>query len=127
MNLDSNPGHASTGLDRYRNCRVDSGGASRTANPWRLHGFSEILYAFTSASNNNGSAFAGLVPPNTPFYNVALGLAIWFRPLLGQFVAVVGGGGAPWQAEEACCQSLPEPCPPWSDVCRAFDWNYPAW
>jgi len=41
------------------------------------HGFSEILYAFTSAGNNNGSAFAGL-SANTPFYNVALGLVIWF-------------------------------------------------
>ena len=41
------------------------------------HGFSEILYAVTSAANNNGSAFAGL-SANTPFYNVLLGLAIWF-------------------------------------------------
>jgi K+-transporting ATPase ATPase A chain len=41
------------------------------------HGFSEVLYAFSSASNNNGSAFAGL-STNTPFYNVALGLAMLF-------------------------------------------------
>jgi len=41
------------------------------------HGFSEILYAFSSASNNNGSAFAGL-GTNTPFYNVALGFAMLF-------------------------------------------------
>ena len=41
------------------------------------HGFSEILYAFSSAANNNGSAFAGL-NANTPFYNTALGLAIFF-------------------------------------------------
>jgi len=40
------------------------------------HGFSEILYAFTSASNNNGSAFAG-ISANTPFYNTALGLVMW--------------------------------------------------
>jgi K+-transporting ATPase ATPase A chain len=40
-------------------------------------GFSEILYAFSSAGNNNGSAFAGLTA-NTPFYNVALGLAMLF-------------------------------------------------
>jgi len=40
-------------------------------------GFSEILYAFTSAGNNNGSAFAGLTA-NTPFYNVALGIAMLF-------------------------------------------------
>jgi potassium-transporting ATPase potassium-binding subunit len=41
------------------------------------HGFSEILYAFSSTSNNNGSAFAGL-GTNTPFYNVALGFATLF-------------------------------------------------
>ncbi|MBP9093824.1 potassium-transporting ATPase subunit KdpA [bacterium] len=40
------------------------------------HGFSEILYAFSSASNNNGSAFAGL-SANTPFYNYALGVAMF--------------------------------------------------
>ena len=39
------------------------------------HGFSEILYAFSSASNNNGSAFAG-INANTPFYNVLLGIAM---------------------------------------------------
>jgi potassium-transporting ATPase potassium-binding subunit len=39
------------------------------------HGFSEVLYAFSSAGNNNGSAFAGLTA-NEPFYNVALGLAM---------------------------------------------------
>jgi K+-transporting ATPase ATPase A chain len=41
------------------------------------HGFSEVLYAFSSAGNNNGSAFAGL-GANTPFYNTALGLAMLF-------------------------------------------------
>jgi potassium-transporting ATPase potassium-binding subunit len=41
------------------------------------HGFSEVLYAFSSAGNNNGSAFAGL-NVNTPFYNVTLGLAMLF-------------------------------------------------
>jgi K+-transporting ATPase ATPase A chain len=41
------------------------------------HGFSEILYAFSSAGNNNGSAFAGLTA-NTPFYNTALALAMFF-------------------------------------------------
>lgn len=44
------------------------------------HGFSEVMYAFTSAGNNNGSAFAGL-GANTPFYNTALGLAM----LIGRF------------------------------------------
>jgi K+-transporting ATPase ATPase A chain len=41
------------------------------------HGFSEVLYAFSSAGNNNGSAFAGL-GTNTPFYNIALGFAMLF-------------------------------------------------
>lgn len=47
-----------------------------TSNPGP-HGFSQILYAFSSAGNNNGSAFAGLTA-NMPFYNIALGLAMWF-------------------------------------------------
>ena len=46
------------------------------ANPG-AHGFSEILYAFSSASNNNGSAFAGL-GANTTFYNIALGICMFF-------------------------------------------------
>jgi K+-transporting ATPase ATPase A chain len=41
------------------------------------HGFSEVLYAFSSAGNNNGSAFAGL-GANTPFYNTALGTVMFF-------------------------------------------------
>ena len=47
-------------------------GRAGAANPG-AHGFSEILYAFSSAGNNNGSAFAGL-SANTPFYNIALGI-----------------------------------------------------
>jgi len=54
---------------------VDVGKAS-VANAG-AHGFSEILYAFSSAGNNNGSAFAGL-SANTHFYNTALGLAMLF-------------------------------------------------
>jgi K+-transporting ATPase ATPase A chain len=54
---------------------LDAGKAG-VANPG-AHGFSEILYAFSSASNNNGSAFAGL-SANTPFYNTALGICMWF-------------------------------------------------
>ena len=50
-------------------------GRSSVLNPG-AHGFSEVLYAFSSAGNNNGSAFAGL-NANTPFYNVALGLAMF--------------------------------------------------
>ncbi|HYQ73636.1 potassium-transporting ATPase subunit KdpA [Cellulomonas sp.] len=49
-----------------------------------VHGFSEVLYAFTSAANNNGSAFAGLTA-NTPWLNSALGVAM----LLGRFVPIV--------------------------------------
>ncbi|RIJ69989.1 potassium-transporting ATPase subunit KdpA [Nakamurella silvestris] len=49
-----------------------------------LHGLSEVLYAFTSAANNNGSAFAGLTA-NTPWFNTALGVAM----ALGRFVPIV--------------------------------------
>jgi len=55
---------------------VTVAGKAGIANPG-VHGFSEILYAFSSASNNNGSAFAGL-SANTPFYNTALGLCMLF-------------------------------------------------
>ncbi len=48
------------------------------------HGFSEVLYAFTSASNNNGSAFAGITV-NTPWWDTALGLAM----LLGRFLPII--------------------------------------
>ena len=48
------------------------------------HGFSEILYAFTSAVGNNGSAFAGITS-GTPFYNGMLGVAMW----LGRFFVIV--------------------------------------
>ena len=60
-------------------------GAGKTgiANPG-AHGFSEILYALSSAANNNGSAFAGL-SANTPFYNTLLGIAVW----LGRFGVIV--------------------------------------
>ena len=58
-------------------------GKAGVANPG-AHGFSEILYAFTSAANNNGSAFAGL-SANTPFYNAMLAVAMWF----GRFAVIV--------------------------------------
>ena len=58
-------------------------GKAGVANPG-AHGFSEILYAYSSAANNNGSAFAGL-SANTPFYNYTLGIAMW----LGRFVPIV--------------------------------------
>ena len=49
-----------------------------------IHGYSELLYAFTSAANNNGSAFAGLTA-NTVWMNTALGVAM----LLGRFLPIV--------------------------------------
>jgi K+-transporting ATPase ATPase A chain len=55
---------------------VAKAGTSAIFNPG-AHGFSEVLYAFSSTGNNNGSAFAGL-GANTPFYNVALGLVMFF-------------------------------------------------
>ncbi|WP_321952277.1 potassium-transporting ATPase subunit KdpA [Paraburkholderia bannensis] len=58
-------------------------GKAGIANPG-AHGFSEILYAFSSAANNNGSAFAGLTV-STPFYNWLLGVAMWF----GRFGTIV--------------------------------------
>ena len=58
-------------------------GKAGIANPG-AHGFSEILYALTSAGNNNGSAFAGL-SANTPFYNTLLGVVMW----LGRFGVIV--------------------------------------
>jgi K+-transporting ATPase ATPase A chain len=61
---------------------VDAGRAA-VGNPG-AHGFSEILYAFSSAGNNNGSAFGG-ISANTPFYNVALALTMW----LGRFWPIV--------------------------------------
>ena len=48
------------------------------------HGFTEILYAYTSAANNNGSAFAGLAA-NTPWYNLTLALAM----LAGRFLVIL--------------------------------------
>jgi len=60
-----------------------AGGKAGIANPG-AHGFSEILYALTSAGNNNGSAFAGL-SANTPFYNTLLGIVMW----LGRFGVIV--------------------------------------
>jgi len=62
---------------------LTSAGTAGILNPG-AHGFSEILYAYSSASNNNGSAFGGL-SVNTPFYNATLGIAMWF----GRFVWIV--------------------------------------
>jgi K+-transporting ATPase ATPase A chain len=59
---------------------VTKAGLASLGNPG-AHGFSEILYAFSSAGNNNGSAFAGL-NADTPFYNLLLALAM----LAGRFL-----------------------------------------
>ena len=85
---------------------LSTGGKATIYNPG-AHGFSEVLYAFSSAGNNNGSAFAGL-GANTPFYNTALGLAMLFArywlaiptlaiagSLVGKKVVPVGAGTIP--------------------------------
>lgn len=59
-------------------------GALESLNNPGTHGLSEILYAWTSAANNNGSAFAGL-NANTAFYNIGLAIAMW----LGRFIVIV--------------------------------------
>ncbi|MBV1856262.1 potassium-transporting ATPase subunit KdpA [Catellatospora tritici] len=71
------------------------------------HGFSEVVYAFTSAANNNGSAFAGITV-NTPWWNTALGLAM----LLGRFLPLVfvlglAGSLARQKATPASAGTLP--------------------
>jgi K+-transporting ATPase ATPase A chain len=69
---------------------VTPAGVASIANPG-IHGFSEILYALSSASNNNGSAFAGL-SVNTPFYNTLLGICMYFArfPLAIGMLAIAG-------------------------------------
>ena len=71
------------------------------------HGFSEVLYAFSSAANNNGSAFAGL-SANTPYYNVMLALAMF----LGRFgvifpVLAIAGSMAVKKPQAASLATLP--------------------
>jgi K+-transporting ATPase ATPase A chain len=66
-------------------------GKAGIANPG-AHGFSEILYALSSAGNNNGSAFAGL-SANTPFYNTLLAFAMWFGRF-GMIVPVLAIAGS---------------------------------
>ncbi|WP_311267841.1 potassium-transporting ATPase subunit KdpA [Sphingobium sp. WCS2017Hpa-17] len=80
------------------------------------HGFSEILYAFTSAVGNNGSAFAGL-SANTPFYNGLLGIAMW----IGRFFIIVpmlaiSGGLAAKKYTPATTGSFPTTGPLWTGL-----------
>jgi K+-transporting ATPase ATPase A chain len=80
------------------------------ANPG-VHGFSEILYAFSSAGNNNGSAFAGL-SANTPFYNLALGIAMWVsRYWLMIPVLAIAGSLAAKRATAITAGTLPTHTP----------------
>jgi K+-transporting ATPase ATPase A chain len=88
---------------------VDAGKAG-VANPAE-HGFSEILYAFSSAGNNNGSAFAGL-SANTPFYNTALGITMLFaRYWLAIPVLALAGALAAAKRVPASTGTLPTHTP----------------
>jgi potassium-transporting ATPase potassium-binding subunit len=72
-----------------------------------LHGLGEVLYAFTSAANNNGSAFAGLTA-NTPWFNTALGVAMFlgrFLPIV--FVLALAGSLAAQERVPATAGTLP--------------------
>lgn len=80
------------------------------------HGFSEILYAFTSAVANNGSAFAGLTA-NTPFYNGMLGVAMW----IGRFFIIIpmlaiAGGLAAKKYTPETAGSFPTTGPLWTGL-----------
>jgi K+-transporting ATPase ATPase A chain len=84
--------------------------AARVGNPGP-HGFSEILYAFSSAGNNNGSAFGGL-SANDPFYNFALGIAMWIsRFWLMIPVLAIAGSLAAKRAVAATAGTLPTHSP----------------
>lgn len=76
--LNTWPGSAYGGSD------TAYGAATGNLNNGGAHGFGEILYAYTSATGNNGSAFAGITA-NTPFYNLTLGIAM----LIGRFLMIV--------------------------------------
>jgi len=84
--------------------------AARVGNPGP-HGFSEILYAFSSAGNNNGSAFGGLSADN-PSYNFALGIAMWVsRFWLMIPVLAIAGSLAAKRAVAATAGTLPTHSP----------------
>jgi K+-transporting ATPase ATPase A chain len=75
------------------------------------HGFSEVLYAFSSAGNNNGSAFAGL-NANTPFYNLALGVVMLIaRYWLAIPVLAIAGSLARKKAMPVTVGTLPTHTP----------------
>src|SRR5690349_2899443 len=88
---------------------LDAGRAG-ASNPGE-HGFSEILYAFSSASNNNGSAFGG-ISANTPFYNTALGICMLFaRYWLAIPVLALAGALAAAKRVPASSGTLPTHTP----------------
>nr|WP_088579144.1 potassium-transporting ATPase subunit KdpA [Burkholderia ubonensis] len=85
---------------------VTPAGVAGLGNPG-AHGFSEMLYAFSSAANNNGSAFAGL-SANTAFYNVSLAAAMWFcRFTVIVPVLAIAGSLAAKQRRAAGAGTLP--------------------
>jgi len=85
-------------------------GTSAVGNPG-AHGFSEILYAFSSAGNNNGSAFAS-ISANTPFYNTLLGAAMWLsRYWLMIPVLAIAGSLAAKRATAVTAGTLPTHTP----------------
>ncbi|RYM09684.1 potassium-transporting ATPase subunit KdpA [Sphingobium cupriresistens] len=80
------------------------------------HGFTEILYAFTSAVGNNGSAFTGLTA-NTPFYNGLLGVAMWIGRffIIVPMLAIAGGLAAKSHTPETA-GSFPTTGPLWTGL-----------
>jgi K+-transporting ATPase ATPase A chain len=85
--------------------------ATATVSNPGAHGFSEILYAVTSASNNNGSAFGGL-SPNIPFWNVMLGVCMfWARYTLAIAMLALAGSVAAKKHVPASAGTLPTHTP----------------
>ena len=75
---------AESAWNRVGTSDVFLGATTNNLNNAGAHGFSEVLYAFASATGNNGSAFAGITA-NTPFYNLTLGVAM----LIGRFFMIL--------------------------------------
>jgi len=89
---------------------ITEAGRATIFNP-SAHGFGEVLYAFSSAGNNNGSAFAGL-GANTPFYNIALGIAMFIaRYWLAIPVLAIAGSLANKKKVPASAGTLPTHTP----------------
>jgi K+-transporting ATPase ATPase A chain len=89
---------------------MSEAGRATIYNP-SAHGFSEVLYAFSSAANNNGSAFAGL-GANNPFYNIALGIAMFIaRYWLAIPVLAIAGSLANKKKVPASAGTLPTHTP----------------